>query len=140
VTTSVRYAADYEPPGPVLPLRLAAPQSRVGIGLVALIDTGADLTVIPDAVVRILDLPVVSQVRIAGITGASERADVLAVAIDLAGRRLLTEAVAFGGETLLGRDLLNQLVLRLDGPGKTLYVEAARTAGAVGRRERKGRR
>jgi predicted aspartyl protease len=103
-------------------LRLAAPRGGAGIALLALLDTGADVTLIPERLVRTLDLPVISQVRVAGLTGTAVSADVLAVAIELFGRSFLAEAVGFGGEAIVGRDLLNRLVLRLDGPRRMLEV------------------
>ena len=125
--TKFPYSADCEPSCPVLPLRVALPLGGAGVGLVAVVDTGADMTLIPEPVARILGLPVISQIRVAGVTGTAEGADVFAAAIELAGKNLLVEVVAFGEETIVGRDLLNRLVLRLDGPGKLLDIRAART-------------
>ena len=93
---TIPYSADYEPPCPVLPLRLASPPGGAGVGLVALVDTGADMTLVPEPVARILGLPVISQIRVAGVTGTAEGADVFAAAIELAGKNLLAEVVAFG--------------------------------------------
>ena len=132
--TRFPYSADYEPPCPVLTLRVASPPGGVGIGLVAVVDTGADMTLIPEPVARVLGLPVISQIRVVGVTGTAEGADVFAAAIDLAGKSLLVEVVAFGEETIIGRDLLNRLVLRLDGPGTLLDIGSARRAR---RRKRK---
>ena len=132
--TKIPYSAEYEPPCPVLTVRLASPPGGAGVGLVALVDTGADMTLVPEPVARILGLPVISQIRVTGVTGTAEGADVFAAAIELAGKNLLVEVVAFGEETIVGRDLLNRLVLRLHGPGKRLEVRAART---VRRRKRK---
>jgi predicted aspartyl protease len=110
----------------VLPLRLAAPQGGAGIAVVALADTGADVTLIPEILARSLDLPVVSRVRIAGILGAAESAEVLAATVEFAGRSFLTEVVGFGRESIVGRSLLKRLVLRLHGPQGVLFVDARR--------------
>ena len=132
--TKIPYSAEYEPPCPVLTLRLASPPGGAGVGLIAVVDTGADMTLVPEPVARILGLPVISQIRVAGVTGTAERADVFAAAIELAGTHLLVEVVAFGKETIVGRDLLNRFDLRLDGPGHLLDIGAARR---VRRRKRK---
>jgi predicted aspartyl protease len=122
----IPYAADHEPPCPVLTLRVAAPPGSAGIGLVAVVDTGADMTLIPESVARLLGLPVISQIRVAGVTGIAEGADVFAAAIELADKKLLVEVVALGEESIVGRDLLNRFVLRLDGPADLLQIGAAR--------------
>ncbi len=126
MTAKFRYSAEHQPPCPVLPLRLAAPQGGAGIAVVALVDTGADLTLIPENLARTLDLPVVSRVRIEGILGAAESVEVLAASVELAGRSFLTEVVGFGRESIVGRSLINRLVLRLHGPKGVLSVDARR--------------
>ena len=127
MTASLPYSTAYDPPCPVLTLRVAAPRRADGVALVGLVDTGADMTLIPETLGRSLGLPVVSRLGITGVTGIAERADVVAATIELAGRRVLAEVVAFGDETIVGRDLLNRLMLRLDGPGRRLEVDASKT-------------
>ncbi len=140
MTTTVAYSTEYDPPCPVLALRVAAPQQPAGIAVVGLLDTGADLTLVPATLARTLDLPVVSRIRIAGVTGAVDHADVVAVTVELFGRILLAEAVAFGADTIVGRDVLNRLVLRLNGPRRILEVEDARASTPSSPRSRSRRR
>ena len=119
---TIPYSADYEPPCPVLALRLTSPRGGAGVALAAVVDTGADITLIPEPVARALELPVTSQIRLAGVTGAAEGADVCAAALDLAGKSLLVEVAAFGEETIVGRDVLKRFVLQLDGPAALLEI------------------
>ncbi len=139
MTAAVPYSAEYEPPCPVLTIRVAAPSGGAAFALLAVVDTGADITLVPEALARTLDLPVVSHVRIAGVTGAAARADVLAADIDLSGNRVLAEIVAFGNEAIVGRDLLNRLVLRLDGPRGILEVKGRPVSRPSGSRKRRPR-
>jgi predicted aspartyl protease len=90
----------------------------------ALIDSGADLSVVPRATLEALALPQVSTTRIQGVTGVAESTSVHAAAFEIAGSTELVEVVAFGDEAILGRDLLNRFVLELDGPGETLTISA----------------
>ena len=130
----IPYSTDYEPSCPVLTLRLTSPRGGAGVALAAVVDTGADITLIPEPVARALGLPVTSQIRLTSVTGTVEGADVCAAALELAGKNLLAEVAAFGEETIVGRDVLNRFVLGLDGPGALLDIGEDRI---VSRRKRK---
>jgi len=116
------YSSAFRPPAPVLALRVGAPGRETALGLVALVDTGADLSVLPRAVVEALALPQVSTTRIQGVTGVGETTAVHAATLDLSGTSLLAEVVAWGDEAILGRDVLGRFVLELDGPRETLTL------------------
>ena len=93
-----------------------------------LIDTGADCTLVPTPIVRQLGLPQIDVIGLTGVGGAKRRATVHAASIEFGGVRLLARVVAFPEEAILGRDVLNQAVVMLDGPGLTISVKGrART-------------
>jgi predicted aspartyl protease len=94
-----------------------------------LVDTGCDSTTVSEQMLRSLNLPVISQTRVVtGTTGAQgHAADVYAVsfsllphtaqprnwsACEVVALPLLNQSI----DGLLGRDLLNQVVLTYDGP------------------------
>ncbi|MEA2626393.1 MAG: hypothetical protein QOD06_2438 [Candidatus Binatota bacterium] len=110
------YDESADPPAPVLPLLLAAPESEESVLVTALVDTGADCTLVPADVVRRLRLPVVDRLLVEGLGGATRRAPVHLALVRVAGDRCLARVVAFEREAILGRDLLNRLTLSLDGP------------------------
>lgn len=116
------YDLAFDPPAPVVSLRIAAPAAEAGVLVAALVDTGADCTIIPPAVARRLRLPCVGRLRIAGLGGPVRSVPVFAAMIELPGRRWRARLAAFGGEVILGRDLLNDCVARLDGPGQTVTL------------------
>ncbi len=111
----------FDPPAPVAILTLRDPQSGRSVsGIAALIDSGADVTLIPQASVDVLGLK----------PSAEERYELLA----FDGARSLARAVdlelhflrrSFRGRFLvidqpwgvLGRNVLNHMSLLLDGPG-----------------------
>ncbi len=92
----------------------------------ALVDSGADLCVVPAALAQHLDLPLTDVLRVSGVGGAMRSATVHAAAIDLAGRRGLVEVVALGDEMLVGRNYLPWFVATLDGPQEQLAHQPQR--------------
>jgi predicted aspartyl protease len=124
VSAKQPYSTEFRPPAPVLTLRAGAPGSEPMLGLIALVDTGADLSIVPRSVVDALALPQVATTRIHGVTGVAESTNVHAATLEVAGMRVLAEVVAWGDEAIIGRDVLGRFVLELDGPRETLVIRA----------------
>jgi predicted aspartyl protease len=125
--TRVVLDRSFDPPAAVLPVRIAG----LGAGdpavlLRMLVDTGADCTLIPARIARSLRLPIVDKIRVIGLGGKPIAAPVHAARVRLGALHALARVVAMGDEALLGRDLLNRLVLRIDGPAGV--VEATPSA------------
>lgn len=91
--------------------------------LSALVDTGADFTVVPRQAARSLRLPTVRKVQVFGVGGFRFPAVVSLAEVEIAGIRETTEVFVFGDEALVGRDLLNRWVATLQGPQQRLRVE-----------------
>ena len=87
----------------------------------ALVDSGADITVLPEGLPQVLGLPQVSEVAVRGVAGTA-RVPVYAAELEAAGTRRIVEVVAVGVEALLGRDVLNGWVVTLDGPARVLRL------------------
>ncbi len=90
------------------------------VAVAALVDSGADITVVPEGLVQVLGLPPVSEVMICGVAGTA-RVPVYAAELEAVGTRRIVEVVV-GVDMLLGRDVLNRWVVTLDGPAKVLRV------------------
>jgi predicted aspartyl protease len=113
-------ATHYDPPAPVAQVTLRNPQSAATVSdVLLLVDTGADITLLPRTAVEPLGVPLLAGQRyeLMGFDGSKSFAPV--VILDLLflqrafrGRYLLIEQ----DRGILGRDILNHVSLLLDGP------------------------
>jgi len=124
VSVKQPYSSAFRPPAPVLSVRVGAPGREPLLGVVALVDSGADLSVIPLAAIQALELPQVGKTRIRGVTGVEESTPVHAAVLEVGGTSVLAEVVAWGDEAIVGRDVLSRFVLELNGPRETLTLTA----------------
>ena len=124
MTARFAYDKNVDPPAPVVPVRVSRPLGEEAVLLSMLVDTGADCTLVPVSLVRQLRLPRIDVVGLTGIGGTRRRSTVHAAAIEVGGLSLVTRVVAFTVEAILGRDVLNEAVARLDGPGLTISITA----------------
>jgi hypothetical protein len=112
------YDLGFDPPAPVLPIVVHGPTGRVA-RLQAKVDTAADVCGLPRAVV--LDLGLLPTRRVRASTWRGEPTEVRLHRGDVTLLRRHIPAVEWlpiaRPYALLGRSLLNDLVLVLDGPG-----------------------
>ncbi len=122
------YSQEYVPSAPVIPLRIAIPGATlVREEFTALVDTGADGTFIPTAILEKLELPILYMTNVRSHLGERlHRVPVHKIDIALFGSVLLPniEVVGddWGSEIILGRNVLNKLKLHLDGPSEIASV------------------
>jgi Aspartyl protease len=122
-------ASDFDPPAPVARVVLHHPHSGATVSDVSLLlDTGADVTLLPRTAVERLGVPLLPEQRyeLIGFDGSKSFAPV--VMLDLLflrrvfrGRYLLIEAE----RGILGRDILNHVTLLLDGPRQQWSEQSA---------------
>jgi predicted aspartyl protease len=114
------YLADYYPSIPVLEIQLGYPAEALVLGpLVAIVDTGADGTLIPQTFLDDIGAPLIDEVRMRSQWGEPRRAQMFAVDVGIGDLRLPGVEVVgdeMSGEIILGRNILNRLKLLLDGP------------------------
>lgn len=121
------YSRQYVPAMPVLTLTLSAPEiASTGVSVTALLDSRADICVVPRTLLSRLDL---STGEIAWIRGQwGEPIQVTRFALDLyldnstvlPSIDVVSDPV--GREVILGRNVLNKLRLLLDGPRQVTEV------------------
>lgn len=121
------YDRSYEPSAPVISVGLGLPgESEVRHTLRALVDSGADATMIPRDVLRNIGARFVERRTLQGVTGVRMQVSVYLVVVHLPLDAVYgVRAIAGTPDTMaiLGRDVLNQWRVVLDGPAETVEVE-----------------
>lgn len=123
---SFLYDSAFDPPAPVVPIRIGVPNSTEPTEQHrAFLDSGADATAIPVELLWNIGARVVGQGRLSGVTGVSVEVEVFRVVIYMPTG--ITYGIrAIGSEesdvVILGRDVLNQWRIVLDGPGETVEI------------------
>lgn len=121
------------PSAPVLQFRLTPPQERdFTETIVALVDTGADFTLIPQDILIKIDVPEMRWAYVRGLWGEELAVSLYLVdlhldnmvlpGIEVAGIPEIYPATDEDNEAILGRNVLNKLTLLLDGPPEQIEV------------------
>jgi predicted aspartyl protease len=122
-----RYSEEFSIPAPFVHAFVSNPSDGSSTDqLPAQIDSGADRTVIPSSIIDQLRLTPVRQLAVAGLGGDVQYLDTFFVVVQIRGRKPSTvEVVAAEHEpfVLIGRDVLNEFRLVLDGPKRILEIE-----------------
>lgn len=121
-----RYSRNFYPPAPVVEVIFVTAAENLRVGpLPALIDSGADGTIVPINYLDQIHAPVTTEMSIRSQWG--ERRRVLMYLVDLqVGGLTIGEIEVVGDELsdeiVIGRDALNRLRVLLDGPGEATEV------------------
>lgn len=123
MTRRFPYDRSRSPAAPVLPITLGRSGAAGKAAALAIVDTGAELSVVPDRLARNLRLPVVSEATVQGVTG-SRRVRIYGAALEINGVTIPIEAAGIGTHTLIGRDVINRWTLVLRGPAQLLDLDS----------------
>jgi predicted aspartyl protease len=121
----VSYDTSWLPAAPFLPVQLASLAERSEtIAVQSKLDTGADVTAIPYALIERLQLMPAGEIEVEGYD--SRRATIRAYDVSLQIDQLRVNGllvISFAEDyALLGRDVLNRLRILLDGPAQTTEI------------------
>ena len=120
------YDQEYYPPAPSVEVRLGAPDSALTVGpLLAFVDTGADASIVPFRHIEPLGVPLDDRKFLRSPWGERRSVDSYLLDVGIGEIRLpLIEIIADDvvDEVILGRNVLNKLIITLDGPRGTLEV------------------
>lgn len=117
----------FDPPAPALEVSLTIP-GPVSYGQIikslALIDSGADMTVIPKWIAQQLQLKYVDEVLVSGYDGFTKKTFVYSVKIifDNFGDFIIKTVTSDNEHVLIGRDILNRWSLFLKGRNRIFEV------------------
>ncbi|GAI08177.1 unnamed protein product [marine sediment metagenome] len=123
-----KYSRNFNPPAPVVELSISAPLSNASTLSIALIDSGADITVIPDGTISQLKLWRVDSMPTSGFGKGVIEATVYAAILSVEGilKPKIYRVLSWNEDyALLGRDLLKQLIAVLNGPSEELSLREA---------------
>lgn len=114
------YNFDYFPPAPFIDISLGPPEQSLSIGpLSAFVDSGADATLVPIRHIRLLQTQADDRKYLPSQWGERRTVDIYYVDVGIGDVRLpLIEVVAdeMSDEVIVGRNVLNQLRVVLNGP------------------------
>ena len=121
-----RYLDSFFPPMPALVIRFGYPdEALITEPVSAIIDTGADGSLVPQVLLDQIGAPIVDSKRIRSHWGEWRQVLVFAVDVGIEDLRLPAVEVVGddqGNEVILGRNILNRLRLLLDGPREELRM------------------
>ena len=123
-----RLSRAFHPPAAVVPVAVRAPDGRDERALDGKIDTGGDLCALPHAIIGDLALPAERVVRVAPVLGATKEIVVYRMDLSVGGERF-SYVETIGSDRpygIIGRNVLRELLLRLDGPGETVELKRPR--------------
>ena len=112
--------ARFDPPAPLARVTLRNPSTgATQSGVLMLLDSGADVTLIPQATVDLLEVAAIpnSQYELAGFDGNVSLASVVRLELLLYGRTFRGRFLLIDQDWgILGRNVLNSIPVLLDGP------------------------
>ena len=115
----------YNPPAPVLPVTIRIPGSNAKqVTTDALVDTGADMVCCPKAFIDAVGAQPASTRQVFGVNHAFiDTCYTYFIEFEIAGTKKLVEVVALGQELILGRTLMNEFAIKLNGRSQKLSFE-----------------
>ena len=116
------YSQEYDPSAPLIELTVLV-KGGGSETVIAFVDSGADGTIIPLRLLQKLGARYSDQRLLIGTTGKSQVVGLFPVTLQIGQEMIYGIAAAgYGEEVILGRDVLNQIVVILNGPGLTVEV------------------
>ena len=125
------YNDSFYPSAPILEVSFSAPISlnlKQCIKSHGMIDSGASMTMIPQWIADKLELKYTNKINVTGATGEQEsNVYPILIVVEPLGN-FITEVITWDKEfALIGRDLLNQWLILLNGPDKKFEISLSKS-------------
>ncbi len=119
------YDSSYYPSMPVVEIQVASLEKPdEPVTLLALVDSGADATFIPENYLQTMQAKSIRKARVRGIRGGSYPVDMYLVQITIGAYKFFGVRVIGDeqGQAILGRNVLNEAVVTLDGLANIVQI------------------
>lgn len=119
------YSTEFDPPAAVVQIQVAGVvHTRPRVTISAILDTGADLTAVPETLAERLDLYPTGRMAIEDVNGQTTIAHTYMVRLGIANKTISEHKVLLTGLDfgIIGRDLLNTFYLLFNGPEGTFEM------------------
>jgi hypothetical protein len=121
------YDATYDPAMPVVDIEIGRAMAETSLAVTALVDSGADATMIPIGYLRQIHARRSRKTWMRGTTGERMLIDLYPISIQLgpfAQAHLEAVGDTQNDEVIVGRDVLNHLSVNLNGPANAVEIAA----------------
>ena len=122
---SYEYDRSYNPSIPIVEIKIGQPWTTPLLSLTALVDSGADGTMIPLRYLQQVGARRERKSWVTGVTGVRTQIDIYTVALNFGPFAFDDIEIAAGkqkDEIIVGRDLLNQFIVTLDGLASVVEI------------------
>ena len=119
------YSSDYQPPIPMIEIVVSRRAGQDELTLKAIVDSGADATMIPTPYLQQLKARKRHTAWLSGTAGGRYEASIYTVVIQIGSHQPMYVDVVGSerhDEVIVGRDVLNQLIVTLNGLAYTVEV------------------
>ena len=115
---------DYDPAIPEIEIGLGIHRTQIALTLSALLDSGADASSVPIEYLREIGARGSEKKWMRGVAGGRYRVTLYPVFVQIGAQGFYVPVVGdkLNDEILLGRDVLNQLVVTLNGPAHMVEI------------------
>jgi hypothetical protein len=123
--TMIPYDKNFDPPAPVIEVVLSNVRTRrLRVIVPAILDTAADITAIPQHFIERLKLYQISTINVEGVNGVADVVKTYHIRLQVGSfTQPQLQVIPVNFEfAVLARDVLNELVIHLDGPELTFTI------------------
>ncbi len=117
------YSSDFYPAMPVVDILVKPEVNEHGINLTAIVDSGADNTMLPANILDQLNVSKTQTAWMTGVSGSRVAVNLYWIFVQIGDfQPIYTEVIGIQNrdEVIIGRDIINQFAVLLNGPAHTI--------------------